>query len=59
MKSRSELKNYQNEQHNFKLRLGVLGLVVLTAFSLLAIRFYFLQINRYDHYQTLAENNRI
>ena len=59
MKSRSELKNYQNEQHNFKLRLGVLGLVVLTAFSLLAIRFYFLQINRYDYYQTLAENNRI
>ena len=59
MKSRNELKNYQNEQHNFKLRLGVLGLVVLTAFSLLAIRFYFLQINRYDYYQTLAENNRI
>jgi penicillin-binding protein 2 len=59
MKSRNELKNYQNEQHNFKLRLGVLGLVVLTAFSLLAIRFYFLQIYRYDYYQTLAENNRI
>ena len=59
MKSRKELKNHQDEQHNFKLRLGVLGLVVLTAFSLLAIRFYFLQIYRYDHYQTLAENNRI
>lgn len=59
MKSRNEVKNYQNEQHNFKLRLGVLGLVVLTAFSLLAIRFYFLQIYRYDYYQTLAENNRI
>ncbi len=59
MKSRNELKNYQNEQHNFKLRLGVLGLIVLTAFSLLAIRFYFLQIYRYDYYQTLAENNRI
>ena len=59
MNSRNELKNYQNEQHNFKLRLGVLGLVVLTAFSLLVARFYFLQINRYDYYQTLAENNRI
>ena len=59
MKSRNEVKNYQNEQHNFKLRLGVLGLVVLTAFSMLAIRFYFLQIYRYDYYQTLAENNRI
>lgn len=59
MKSRKELKNHQDEQHNFKLRLGVLSLIVLTAFSLLAIRFYFLQIYRYDHYQTLAENNRI
>lgn len=59
MKSSRELKNYQNEQHSFKLRLTVLGLAVLVAFSLLAIRFYFLQINRYDYYQTLAENNRI
>jgi len=59
MKSRRELKNYQNEQHNFKLRLAVLGLLALIAFSALAIRFYFLQIKRYDYYQTLAENNRI
>jgi penicillin-binding protein 2 len=59
MKSNRELKNYQNEQHNFKLRLSVLGLLVLAAFSVLAIRFYYLQINRYDYYQTLAENNRI
>jgi penicillin-binding protein 2 len=59
MKSNRELKNYQNEQHNFKLRLSVLGLLVLIAFSLLAIRFYYLQISRYDYYQTLAENNRI
>ncbi len=59
MKHRSELKNYQNEQHNFKLRLSLLGLMVVVAFSLLAVRFYFLQIKRYDYYQTLAENNRI
>jgi penicillin-binding protein 2 len=60
MKSSShELKNYQNELHNFKLRLGVLGVLVLVAFSILAFRFYFLQINRYDYYQTLAESNRI
>lgn len=59
MKSNHELKNYQNELHNFKLRLGVLGFLVLLAFSLLALRFYFLQINRYDYYQTLAESNRI
>ncbi len=60
MKSSSqELKNYQNELHNFKLRLGALGLLVLVAFTILAFRFYFLQINRYDYYQTLAESNRI
>ena len=59
MKSNRELKNYQNEQHNFKLRLAVLGLSVLIAFCILAARFYFLQIKRYDYYQTLAENNRI
>lgn len=59
MKSRRELKNYQNEQHSFKIRLGVLGLLVLIAFSVLVARFYFLQIKRYDYYQTLAENNRI
>ncbi len=59
MKSSRELKNYQNEQHNFKLRLAVLGLSVLIAFCILAARFYFLQIKRYDYYQTLAENNRI
>jgi penicillin-binding protein 2 len=59
MKFNRELKNYQNEQHNFKLRLSVLGFFVLIAFGLLAIRFYYLQINRYDYYQTLAENNRI
>jgi penicillin-binding protein 2 len=59
MKSSRELKNYQNEQHSFKLRLTVLGFFVLIAFSLLAARFYFLQISRHDYYQTLAENNRI
>jgi penicillin-binding protein 2 len=59
MRSSNELKNYQHEQHDFKLRLAVLGLLVIIAFSALTIRFYFLQIKRYDYYQTLAENNRI
>lgn len=59
MKFSHELKNYQNELHNFKLRLSVLGLLILIAFSLLATRFYYLQVNRYDYYQTLAESNRI
>ena len=55
----NELKNHQNELHHFRLRLTVLGFLVLIAFSILASRFYFLQISRYDYYQTLAENNRI
>jgi penicillin-binding protein 2 len=59
MRSSNELKNYQHEQHDFKLRLAVLGLLVIIAFCALTIRFYFLQIKRYDYYQTLAENNRI
>lgn len=59
MRASNELKNYQHEQHDFKLRLAVLGLLVIFAFGALTLRFYFLQINRYDYYQTLAENNRI
>ncbi len=55
----SELKNYQREQYQFRLRLGVAAFVVLLCFSALLARFFYLQVLRYDHYQTLAENNRI
>lgn len=56
---RAELKNYQHEQHHFKLRLGVAAFIVLSLFGLLAFRFFYLQVKQYNHYQTLAENNRI
>lgn len=59
MRSSTELKNYQYEQYDFRLRLAVLGLGVLLGFLLLAARFYYLQGYRYDYYQTLAESNRI
>lgn len=59
MRSSTELKNYQYEQYDFRLRLAVLGLGVLLGFLLLASRFYYLQVYRYDYYQTLAESNRI
>lgn len=59
MKSYSELKNYRREQHFFRLRLGVAGAVMLFCFGILAARFFYLQIWRYDYYHTLAENNRI
>lgn len=55
----AELKNYLHEQYYFRLRLGFAGLVALSLFSLLASRFFYLQMTQYDHYQTLAENNRI
>ncbi len=55
----AELKNYLHEQYYFKLRLGFTALIVLSLFSLLAFRFSYLQIKQYNHYQTLAENNRI
>lgn len=55
----SELRNHQNELHNFKLRLIVLSVIVLISFALLAIRFYYIQIVRHNYYHTLAENNRI
>lgn len=59
MRYHRELKNHQNELQHFKLRLIILGVIVLVGFGLLAARFYFLQIVRYSHYHTLAENNRI
>jgi len=59
MKSTSELKNYQREQYYFRIRLGVAAVIVLVCFGLLVSRFFFLQVMRYDYYQTLAENNRI
>ncbi len=55
----AELKNFQHEQHYFKLRLCFAAFVVIALFGVLAMRFYYLQIKQNKHYQTLAENNRI
>ena len=56
---RAELKNFPHEQYYFRLRLGFTAFVVLGLFGILAMRFSYLQIKQYAHYQTLAENNRI
>ena len=56
---RAELKNFPHEQYYFRLRLGFTAFVVLGLFGILAMRFSYLQIKQYTHYQTLAENNRI
>lgn len=59
MRSRSELKNYQHEQHYFRVRLAVAAVVVLACFGVLIARFFYLQMFKYDYFQTMAENNRI
>ena len=55
----AELRNHSHELHYFKLRLAFAAVVVLTLFGILFVRFYYLQVRQHQHYQTLAENNRI
>ncbi|MDD5403550.1 MAG: penicillin-binding protein 2 [Sulfuricella sp.] len=59
MKFRTEIRNHQRERHHFRLRLALSAAVVLLAFFLLGVRLFYLQVMQHDHYQTLAENNRI
>ena len=59
MRTRAELKNYQHEQYFFRVRLVVAAILVLVCFGILIARLFFLQMVKYDHYQTMAENNRI
>jgi penicillin-binding protein 2 len=59
MKRYIELKNHQREIYYFRLRLVLsLGFVAVMLFILL-LRFFYLQIVRYEYFHTLAENNRI
>ena len=55
----TEFKDHQRELHYFHLRIGIAGVLVLAAFSLLLLRFVYLQIVQYDYYRTKAEDNRI
>ena len=55
----STLMNQQLELSKFHLRLWLCALVMLGLFTLLGARFYYLQVVAHEHYQTLAENNRI
>ena len=54
-----EFKNPQEELERFRSRLAVAGGFVLFCFTLLFIRFVWLQIIQHDYYQTRAEDNRI
>ncbi len=59
MKLGTELRNHEREIHIFQTRLVLsLGFVLLLLTVLLG-RFFYLQVIRQSHFQTMAENNRI
>ena len=55
----AELKNYERELQNFRVRMVIAAAVALLAFGLLLARFVYLQVLQHDYYQTKAEDNRI
>ena len=59
MNKHVELKNHQREIYYFRLRLVVSIGFVLVLLAILLARFAYLQVVRHDHYQRLAESNRI
>src|SRR5258708_18513622 len=54
-----ELRDHQRELYYFQLRLAIAGRVVLFAFFVLLVRFFYVQVIQHDFYHTLAEQNRI
>ena len=56
---KQEMRNPEREVFLFRRRLGLAGVLVLVAFGGLFARFFYLQVVLHDHYQTLAETNRI
>lgn len=59
MNTRVEVWNRAHDLYRFRMRVGVVALFVLAAFSILALRFFHLQVWDYQRYHTLAESNRI
>jgi len=55
----SKLKNTERELHFFRRRLAVAAAFVLFCFSLLLLRFIWLQAIKHSEYAELAEDNRI
>ena len=54
-----ELRNPERELQHFRRRMGIAGVIVIVAFGGLLGRFIYLQLIEHQHYQTLAESNRI
>ena len=59
MRLRFEVKNHSLEQYLYSARLNVATGLVLISFVVLLGRFFYLQLLKYDYFQTLAENNRV
>src|SRR5881394_3016209 len=55
----AELRDTKRDLHYFQLRLGVAGVAVLAAFTILFGRFFYLQVIQHQYYDTKAEDNRI
>lgn len=59
MRQPLELRDHEREVRSFKLRLGFAALLTLVLFGILIARAFHLQVVRFEHYHTLAEDNRI
>src|SRR6266436_562873 len=55
----AEIRDTKRDLYYFQLRLGVAGIVVLAAFTVLFGRFFYLQVIQHQYYDTKAEDNRI
>ena len=55
----TEFRTPEEELARFRRRVLVAGIFIVVCFGLLAARFYYLQVLRYDYFHTRAEDNRI
>lgn len=55
----TEFRTPEQGLSGFRRRAVVAGLFVVVCFGLLAARFYYLQVERYDYFHSRAEGNRI
>src|SRR3989442_2587623 len=55
----AEIRDTKRDLYYFQLRLGVAGVLVLAAFTVLFGRFFYLQVIQHQYYDTKAQDNRI
>ncbi len=55
----AELRDHERELRGFQFRVGVAGVAVIIAFTVLLARFVYLQVVQHMYYHTKAEDNRI